>query len=55
MPHTTTAATKESRTGRPAHATPAPARRTPTTAANVTPVLHGLILLFAPTKDGGQP
>jgi hypothetical protein len=53
MPHTTTAATKESRTGRPAHATPA--RRTPTTAANVTPVLHGLILLFAPTKNGERP
>lgn len=51
MPHTTSA-TKESRTGRPAHSTPGPARRTPTTTTTAMPLLQGLVLLFAPTKSG---
>ncbi|WP_159050227.1 hypothetical protein [Streptomyces sp. MMG1533] len=54
MPHTTTAATKESRTRRPAHTTPGPARRTPTTSTNVTPLWQGLVTLFAPAKGSEQ-
>jgi len=55
MPHTTTAATKESRTGGPAHAAPGPTRRAPSTATPVMPLWQGLALLFAPAKCNEQP
>jgi hypothetical protein len=54
MPRTSTAATKETWTGRPESAAAGLTRRTPRTTAQVMPLWQGLALLFAPVKGSAD-
>jgi hypothetical protein len=55
MPHTTTATTRQSRTGRSPYPAPGPVRKTPRTTPSTMPFWHGMALLFAPAKNNEQP
>lgn len=51
MPHTSTAATRQARTGQSASVAPGLTRQAPRTTAPVMPLWQGLALLFAPAKS----
>ncbi|MCX4763687.1 hypothetical protein OG562_22520 [Streptomyces sp. NBC_01275] len=54
MPHTVSSTTKPSRTGRPTSTAAGPTRHSVDTTARNTSLLHGMALLFVPSKNNEQ-